>query len=58
MVVTLAPTPASAEVIVRWYPYTTAGAQKCNSDKNQAGPEYYCTVVKVGSRKMYALARP
>ncbi|MBN6053542.1 hypothetical protein JYK22_16490 [Nonomuraea sp. RK-328] len=58
VVATLTPAPASAQVIVRWYPYTTAGATKCNSDANAAGPQYYCTVVKVGSTKMYALARP
>ncbi|MFI7438861.1 hypothetical protein [Nonomuraea indica] len=58
MVAVLAPAPASAQVIVRWYPYTTAGAKACNSAANAAGPEYYCTVVTVGSTKMYALARP
>lgn len=58
MTVVLAPAPASAQVVVRWYPYTTAGAKKCNSDANAAGPEYYCTTIKVGSTKMYALARP
>ncbi len=56
--ITLTPAPASAEVVVRWYPYTTAGAKKCNSDANAAGPEYYCKTLKVGSTKMYALARP
>ncbi|MET8862789.1 hypothetical protein ABZW11_07510 [Nonomuraea sp. NPDC004580] len=58
MTAVLAPAPASAEVIVRWFPYTTAGAKSCNSAANAAGPEYYCTTVKVGSTKMYALARP
>jgi hypothetical protein len=58
LAVTLAPASASAEVIVRWYPYTTAGAKKCNADANVAGPRYYCTVVKVGGSKVYALARP
>ncbi|GAA3162453.1 MULTISPECIES: hypothetical protein [Nonomuraea] len=58
MTAVLAPAPASAEVIVRWYPYTTAGAKSCNSAANAAGPEYYCTTVKIGSTKMYALARP
>ncbi|MFG3439499.1 hypothetical protein ACGF0J_19845 [Nonomuraea sp. NPDC047897] len=58
MVVALAPAPASAQVIVRWFPYTTAGAKACNSAANAAGPEYYCTTIKVGSTKMYALARP
>ncbi|GAA1548341.1 hypothetical protein GCM10009678_33780 [Actinomadura kijaniata] len=53
---TLVPGPASAETIVRWYPYTTAGAKKRNSDANQAGPGYYCTTVTVAGRKMYALA--
>ncbi|GAA3127671.1 hypothetical protein GCM10010466_18070 [Planomonospora alba] len=57
MAVTFAPA-ASAEVIVRWFPYTTAGAKACNSAANAAGPEYYCTTIKVGSTKMYALARP
>ncbi|MEV4569865.1 hypothetical protein AB0K18_05330 [Nonomuraea sp. NPDC049421] len=58
MTAVLAPAPASAEVIVRWFPYTTAGAKSCNSAANAAGPEYYCTTVKIGSTKMYALARP
>ncbi|TDD12794.1 hypothetical protein E1292_00585 [Nonomuraea deserti] len=58
MVAVLVPAPASAEVIVRWYPYTTAGAKSCNAAANSAGPEYYCTVVTVGGTKMYALARP
>jgi hypothetical protein len=56
--VTLAPAPASAETILRWYPYTTAGAKACNSAANTGGPEYYCTTVKVGGVKMYALAIP
>ncbi|NBE93860.1 hypothetical protein FE391_22105 [Nonomuraea sp. KC401] len=58
MVAILAPGPASAEVIVRWYPYTTAGAKSCNTAANAAGPEYYCTVVTIGGTRVYALARP
>ncbi|WP_228647262.1 hypothetical protein [Microtetraspora sp. AC03309] len=52
------PSPASAQVIVRWYGYTAAGAKACNSAANAAGPEYYCTTVTVGGQKFYALARP
>ncbi|MEV5504573.1 hypothetical protein AB0M50_55130 [Nonomuraea fuscirosea] len=58
MAATLAPAPASAQVIVQWYSYNTAGAKACNSAANAAGPEYYCTVVTIGGTKLYALARP
>ncbi|GAA4923642.1 hypothetical protein HD597_011175 [Nonomuraea thailandensis] len=58
MAVTLAPAPASAQTILRWYSYTTAGAKACNSAANSGGPEYYCTTVTVGGVRMYALAIP
>ncbi|MBB6346949.1 hypothetical protein ACWGH8_40085 [Nonomuraea muscovyensis] len=52
------PGPANAQVIVRWYPYTSAGAQSCNAAANAAGPEYYCTALKIGGTMVWALARP
>ena len=59
MAAVLAPAPASAEVVVRWFPYTTAGAKACNSAANSAGPEYYCTTITFSSgTKVYGLARP
>lgn len=56
---TLMPGPANAEVIVRWFPYTSEGARSCNSAANAAGPEYYCKPLKLVTGKwVYALARP
>lgn len=44
MAVTLAPGSASAETIIKFYPYSTAGAQQCTADANALGgsPEYWC----------------
>ncbi|MGW0809766.1 hypothetical protein [Nonomuraea sp. NPDC002799] len=58
MFAAVTPGTANAEVIVQWYSYTTAGAKACNVAANQAGPEYYCKVLKVAGTKVYALARP
>ncbi|MGW7360582.1 hypothetical protein ACWGI0_29140 [Streptomyces sp. NPDC054802] len=50
---------ASAEVVVRWYPYTSAGAKSCNAAANAAGPEYYCKALKLSTGTwVWALARP
>ncbi len=58
-VVALTAGPALAEVVVRWYPYTTAGAKSCNTAANVAGPEYYCKALKLANGTwVWALARP
>ncbi|SEU27734.1 hypothetical protein [Nonomuraea wenchangensis] len=54
----LAPAPASATpALVKLYPFTTSGGQRCNADANAAGPGYYCDTRKVGGVKHYALIR-
>ncbi|MEU3227351.1 hypothetical protein ABZ695_29865 [Streptomyces sp. NPDC006976] len=60
LTVGLAAGTSSAEVIVQWYGYTSAGAKACNNAANVAGPEYYCKALNLGGSAgwVWALARP
>lgn len=60
LAVGLAAGTSSAEVIVQWYSYTSAGAKSCNTAANAAGPEYYCKALKLSGSAgwVWALARP
>ncbi|GLX03008.1 hypothetical protein [Microtetraspora sp. NBRC 16547] len=45
---------ASAQTVVKTYPYTSAGARSCQIDLKLAPAGYYCTTISNPTR--YALA--
>ncbi len=45
---------ASAQTVIKTYPYTTAGARACQIDLKLAPAGYYCTTISNPTR--YALA--
>ncbi|MEV6151468.1 hypothetical protein AB0L53_14095 [Nonomuraea sp. NPDC052129] len=45
---------ASAQTVVKTYPYTTAGHRNCEIDLKLAPSGYYCTTIS--NPKRYALA--
>ncbi|GAA3521119.1 hypothetical protein FHR32_005300 [Streptosporangium album] len=52
--VALSSVPASAQTVIKTYPYTAAGARSCQIDLKLAPAGYYCTTIS--SPRRYALA--